>query len=112
MFMSFVKINSYCYDPCISSYEKLTNFYNNVEFSCRVNDVDWYDTAYIAPNVGDSTLTVNAKATLQNNKIETTFTSPNGYEKYVYTCARLQYEELKMDEITGFVRKLSVSESG
>lgn len=112
MFMSFVKINSYCYEPCVSSYEKLTNFYNDVEFSCRVNDdVDWYDTAYIAPNVGNSTLTVNAKATLQNNKIETTFTSPNGYEKYVYACAILEDGELKMDEITGSVRKLSVSES-
>lgn len=65
IFMSFEKINSYCYDPCISSYEKLTNFYNNVEFSCRVSaNVDWYNTAYIAPNVGDSTVTVNAKGTL------------------------------------------------
>lgn len=51
------KINSYCYVPCVSSYEKLTNFYNDIEFSCRESaDVDWYDTAYIAPNVADSML--------------------------------------------------------
>ena len=112
MFMSFVKINSYCYEICVSSYEDLTDFYNDVEFSCRVSDdVDWYDTAYIAPNVGDNTATVNAKATLQNNKIETTFTTENGYEKYVYVCARLEDGELKIDEKTGIAANLSVSES-
>ncbi len=107
-----LSVSAYYYEPCVSSYGYFTDFYEDEEFSCHVSKtVDWYEEAYIAPNVGSDIEDLSCLATLQNDEVSTSFNTYNGYNKYVYASARLEDDEIMDDEKFGSVANLKASES-